>query len=263
MSFQPVIPLAGYAGWTFLKRTMEKQQAALQATPANQRDEAYFRANIGKVNSAKELVADRRLLKVALTAFGLEADIDAKAFVQKVLEGGTLKTDALANKLSDKRYQAFSAAFGFGDYATPRNKMSDFADKLLTAYNTKRFQTAVGTQNEAMRLALNAESELGSLAAKTGSEDAKWYTILGNKPLRSVMQTALGLPSSVAGIDIDKQLEVFKAKARNTFGEATVSQFAEPETMARLVRTYLTRSEVSTQGTALSAAKTTLQLLGR
>ena len=77
MSFQPVIPLAGYAGWTFLKRTMEKQQAALQATPANQRDEAYFRANVGKVNSAKELVADRRLLKVALTAFGLEADIDA------------------------------------------------------------------------------------------------------------------------------------------------------------------------------------------
>ena len=43
MSFQPVIPFGGYAGWAFLKRTMASQQTALQSTPTNQRDEAYFR----------------------------------------------------------------------------------------------------------------------------------------------------------------------------------------------------------------------------
>jgi len=261
MSFQPVIPLGGYAGWTFLKRTMEKQQAALQAAPANQRDEAYFRANIGKVNTAKELVSDRRLLKVALTAYGLEGDIESKAFIQKILQDGTLKSGALANKMADSRYREFSAAFGFGDYTTPRNKLSDFADNVLKLYRTKSFETAVGEQNDSMRLALNAERELATLAGKSSSEDVKWYTILGNKPLRAVMQTALGLPSAVSTIDIDKQLSMFKAKARATFGSETVSQFADSEKMTKLVRTYLVRSELSSQGSGTTSAGTALQLL--
>jgi hypothetical protein len=261
MSFQPVIPLGGYAGWTFLKRTMEKQQAALQAAPANQRDEAYFRDNIGKVNTAKDLVSDRRLLRVALTAYGLEADLDSKAFVQKVLQDGTLKSGALANKLSDSRYREFSAAFGFGDFATPRSKQSDFADKVLKLYRNKTFQTAVGEQNQSMRLALNAETDLAALARKGSSDDAKWYSILGNKPLREVMQTALGLPSSVSTIDVDKQLTMFKAKAKAVFGSDSVSQFADSDKMGKLVRTYLVREQLAGKGTAMSGAATALQLL--
>ena len=41
------------------------------------------------MKSAADLVADRRLLKVALGAFGLEGEIDKKAFIRKVLEEGT------------------------------------------------------------------------------------------------------------------------------------------------------------------------------
>lgn len=261
MSFQPVIPLGGYAGWSFLKRTMASQQAAYQAAPANQRDEAYFRSRIGQVNTAEELVGDRRLLKVALTAFGLEGDIANKAFLRKILQDGTLKEGALSNKLADKRYREFSAAFGFGDFTVPRNKLSDFADKILAQYRTKTFETAVGDQDQALRLAMNAERELVALANKTGSEDTKWYTILGNKPLREVMQTALGLPSSIVGLDIDRQLDTFKSRARSTFGNETVSQFADAATMTKLVRTYLVRSELSAVTSTYSSAGTALQLL--
>ncbi len=116
MTFQPVIPFGGFAGWAFLKRTLPAQQAALQATPANQRDEEYFRANIGKIKSADELISDRRLLQVALTAYGLEGDINNKAFIRKVLSDGTLSENALSNRLADKQYQKLSAAFGFGDF---------------------------------------------------------------------------------------------------------------------------------------------------
>lgn len=261
MSFQPVIPIGGYAGWSFLQRTMATQQAAYQAAPANKRDEMYFREKIRQVNTAEDLVGDRRLLKVALTAFGLESDIDSKAFLRKMLQDGTVKQGALANKMSDKRYRDFSAAFGFGDLAVPRNKASDFADKILAQYRTKTFETAVGDQDQSLRLALNAERELGTLAAKTSSEDTKWYTLLGNKPLREVMQTALGLPSSIVGLDIDRQLDTFKARARSTFGKETVSQFADAETMTKLVRTYLVRSELSGVTSTYSSAGTALQLL--
>ena len=115
MSFQPVLPLAGYAGWSFLKRTLARQQVAQQASPVQQRDEAYFREKIGKVTTAEQLVSDKRLLRISLTAFGLEADQNSTAFIRKVLEGGTLKEGSLANRLADKQYQKFAAAFGFGD----------------------------------------------------------------------------------------------------------------------------------------------------
>ncbi len=82
MSFTPVVPVGGYAGWTFLARTREAQKQAFVASASQQRDEAYFRAKIGGISTAEELVADRRLLSVVLGAFGLEADIDNRYFIR-------------------------------------------------------------------------------------------------------------------------------------------------------------------------------------
>ncbi len=246
MSFTPALPLTGYAGWTFLNRTLATQSASLNATPENKRDEEYFRTNIGKIDTAEQLVNDRRLLKVALGAFGLENDINNKFFIQKVLQDGTLKTDTLANRLADKQYQKLSAAFGFGDFSTPRNKISDFPDKILAQYKTRQFEAAVGTQNSDFRLALNLQRELPAIAAKTTStENAKWFSIMGSTPLRTVFQTALGLPSSTASLDLDVQLGIFKSRTKSQFGSETVAQFADPANMDKLVRRYLLRSETN------------------
>ena len=261
MSFQPVLPLSGYTGWGFLKRTMARQQAVQQALPAQQRDEAYFRDRIGKADTAGKLVNDKRLLRIALTAFGLEGDVNSKAFIRKILEGGTLSEGSLANKLADKRYQKFAAAFGYGDFSVPRTKLSTFADEILTQYRARSFETAVGEQNNAYRLAMNAERELPLLAAKTSSTDAKWYTILGSAPLREVMQTALGLPSSFSSIDIDQQVSVLKARTEAAFGSSDPAQFKDTKQTDTLVRRYLLQSEIQGQKSASSPAARALALL--
>jgi hypothetical protein len=263
MSFQPVLPLSGYAGWSFLKKTIARQQVAQQSVPAQARDEAYFRDRIGKLKTAEQLVGDKRLLRIALTAFGLEADVNSKAFIQKILEGGTLKEGSLANKLADKQYQKFSAAFGFGDYSTPRTVISTFPDEILTQFRTRTFETAVGDQNNAYRLAMNAEREVPALAARTTSETAKWYAVLGNTPMRNLFQTAFGLPSSFAAIDLDQQVSVMKEKAKATFGADTVSQFSQPAKMDALVRRFLFRSEIQEIGSGTSPAAIALTLLRR
>lgn len=263
MSFQPILPLSGFTGWSFLKRTMARQQVAQQAAPAQQRDEAYFRGKIGKVTTAEQLVSDKRLLRIALTAFGLEGDLNSTAFVRKVLEGGTLKEGSLANKLADKQYQKFSSAFGFGDYSVPRTKISTFPDEILSAFRARSFETAVGDQNNTYRLALNAEREVAAVAAGSSSDNAKWYTILGNQPLREVFQTALGLPKSFASIDIDQQLSVLKTRTQAAFGAETVTQFKDPARMEALVRRYITRAEMQDQGAASSSSAIALQLLSR
>ncbi|HOZ32827.1 MAG TPA: DUF1217 domain-containing protein [Tabrizicola sp.] len=263
MSFQPVLPLSGFAGWSFLKKTMARQQVALQTVPAQVRDEAYFRDKIGKVKTAEQLVNDKRLLRISLAAFGLEADVNSKAFIQKILEGGTLKEGSLANKLADKQYQKLSAAFGFGDFKVPRTAISTFPDEILTQFRTRSFETAVGNQNNAYRLAMNAEREIPALAAKSTSETSKWYSILGNAPLREVMQTAFGLPKSFAAIDLDQQVTVLKDKTKAAFGSSAISQFSDPAKMEALVRRFLFRSEIQDLGTGSSPAAIALTLLRR
>ena len=262
MTFNPVIPVSGYAGWTFLNRTMTKQTAAFQKSPDIKRDEDYFRANIGKVNGAADLVKDRRLLKVALEAFGLGADLNNKAFIEKVLKEATLNASSLANKLADKQYLKFATAFGFGDFATPRSKLSDFPDKIITAYRARQFEAAVGEQDGDMRLALNAQRELATLAVKSGSEQLKWLGVLGNSALKQVFTKALGLPGNIGAVDLDRQLLTFQDRANKAFGDGSVSQFTDPAKVETLIRRFLVRSQadaVSGQGGSGAAALAILQ----
>lgn len=261
MSFTPIVPFSGYSGWSFLKRTMPAQKIAFQASAALARDEDYFRAKIGSVKTAEALVSDRRLLTVALGAFGLDDDIDNQFFIKKVLEDGTLQTDALSNRLADKQYKAFSSAFGFGDYSVARTQLSYFADETLEAYRTRQFEAAVGDQDGNMRLALNAERELATLSERSISNDTMWFTIMGSEPLREVFEGALGLPSSFSSLDLDQQLSTFKDKASKTFGSSEVSQFSESKKVEDLVRKFLIRSEALASFSATSPGAIALTLL--
>ena len=261
MSFQPVIPFGGMAGWAFLQRTRASQQSAFEKSPEIARDTDYFAENIGKITTAEELVNDYRLLKVALGAFGLDDDISNKFFIRKVLEDGTLSPDALANKLSDKRYLEMAKTFGFGDFATPNTQLSDFADKILSAYKTRQFEISVGEQNSDLRLSLSLERDLGAILEKTNTPDGKWYSVMGNPPLRKVFETALGLPPSFGTLDLDLQLSGFRERAQAVFGDSEVDQFSAPDKMEELNRLFLVRSQINAGSAFLSSGSIALTLL--
>lgn len=258
--FQPVIPLSGLAGWQFLQRTLPAQKEAFTESTSIKRDVDYFRENIAKVSTAEALVADRRLLSVALGAFGLDDDINSKAFIQQILEGGTNRTDALANRLADNRYASFSSAFGFGNLV-PRTTLSFFPDEIITRYQNKQFELAVGNQDNSMRLALNLAGELADISKSETSNDIKWFSIMGNTPLRTVFETALGFPQSFGRIDIDQQRTAFKERAEATFGTDKIADFSGPEIQEKLVRLYLVRNEVNAGQSGLSGGSTALTLL--
>ena len=267
MTFFAAVPLSGYAGWKFIERTREAQQAALAATPAMKTNEEYFRANIGKIRNAEDLVADRRLLTVALGAFGLDDDINSKFFIKKVLESNTLEPSSLANKLSDKRYVEMAKAFGFGDFPdTPNTELSTFPDQIIGAFKTRQFERAVGEQDQSLRLAMNAERELAKIAEKSNSENTKWFTIMGNAPLRQVFETALGLPKQFGSADLDQQLGVFKERAETFLGSSDPAMFKDPAKIEELAKLFLVRSSIQA-GPSLSspgaAALSILQAGGR
>lgn len=261
MSFQPVLPATGYVGWRFLERTLESQQEAYNKSQPVVRATDYFRENIGKVTNAGDLVDDRRLLAVALGAFGLDDDIDNKAFIRRILEDGTIADDALANRLTDKRYQDFSSAFGFGDRPIPRTSLLSFPDEIVDRFESRQFERAVGEQNNDLRLALNVAQGLEDIISSSSSEDAQWFGVMGNPPMRNVVQTALGLPSGIAAVNLDQQLIVFKDRAQSVFGSDKVADLADPAQQEKLIRLFLIRAEANTVSIAsgASAALTLLQ----
>ena len=261
MTFQPIVPLSGYTGWRFLQRTMENQRAAFENDSSVQRATDYFRENIANVRTAEDLVSDRQLLSVALGAFGLDDDINNKFFIQKVLEEGTFESTSLANRLSDSRYSDLSRAFGFGDFPIPSTALSDFPDQMIERYEDKQFEIAVGEQNSDLRIALNMNSALSDVVEGASTNDAQWFSIMGNTALRTLVQSALGLPSSIATIDIDQQLEAFKDKAKSNFGTDEVSALLDPEIQEKMIRLFLVRSEAAASDSTsrFSIALTLLQ----
>lgn len=261
MSFRPLIPYAGLAGWSFLQRTGAEQRSAFVKSGEIARDTEYFREHATSLRTADDLVGDRRMLKVALGAFGLSDDINNRYFLKKVLEDGTLSADALANKLSDKRYLQFSKAFGFGDFAIPRTQLSDFADKMIAAYQTQSFETAVGEQSNELRLAMNAERDLPGIATGLQSDNGKWFRIMSSPPLRQVIQTAFGFPSSFVGLDLDQQLSAFKDASDRYLGTSSAADFDDAEVRENLIRLFLVRSDVSGTGPGLTGQKAALTLL--
>ncbi|TNF11712.1 MAG: DUF1217 domain-containing protein [Rhodobacteraceae bacterium] len=262
MSYQPIVPYSGYAGWGFLNRTMESQKAAFVASAEVQTAKEYFRERIGSITTAEDLVADRRLLDVALGAFGLDEDIGNRFFIRKVLEEGSLDSGSLGNKLSDKRYLAFTKAFGFGDYTTPRTVLSDFAEEIIGQYESRQFEVAVGNTDADIRLALALQKDLPELAAKETSATTKWYTIIGTTSLSRVFQVAFGLPSSVASLDVDRQVEIYAQKAEALFGSSDPAQFTSPEALEKLTRDFFLRSQLDASGSITSRDAALMLLKG-
>ena len=260
MNFQPLVPLSGYTGWLFLERTLEQQQAAFDESAPIKRVTDNFREKISGVETAAQLVNDRDLLSVALGAFGLSEDIDNKYFIQKILEDGTTEDTALANRLADSRYADFSQAFGFGDFGIPLTKSAFVAEDIIERFERQSFEAAVGEQDNQLRLALNMEASINDIVSATTSKNAQWYFLLGNAPLREVVQTALGLPSEIASVDIDQQLDVFQERADSIFGTDDISDFADPELQETITRLFLVRSS-SSADTGFSSGSIALTLL--
>jgi hypothetical protein len=225
------------------------------------RDAEYFRAHAASLRTADDLVNDRRMLKVALGAFGLSDDINNRYFLKRILEDGTLSAGALANKLSDKRYLQFSKAFGFGDFAIPRTQLSDFADKMIAAYQTQAFEIAVGEQSNELRLALNAARDLPAIAAGTQSDNGKWYQIMSSPPLRQVIQTAFGFPPSFVGLGLDRQLDAMKDASQRYLGTSSATALGDASVRDTLIRLFLVRSDLSGTAPGATGQSAALSLL--
>jgi len=257
--FTPVVSLGGYAGWKLFERTSARQLAAFAKAPLLQRDVKRFLDHAGDIRSADALLGNPRLLTVALGAFGLESERSKRAIIRRVLEESTSDPKSFANRLNDPRWRAFAKAFSFADGAQGLSSPARRAD-IATRFIERSFESAVGEADADIRLALNFRREIGVIAQGDSVDRAGWFQILGQQPLRRVIEAAFGLPESFASLEVDRQREILETKAEAVFKTRSPALFRDKENVERVLqRFFLSRASAASPGSGSGA--TALSLL--
>jgi len=256
MSIPIVIGASGIAGWKIVQRTEARQVAAVAKDPVVQRATTYFRENVSRADKAEDFVKDYRLLHTALSAFGLEADLPNKAFIQKVLESDVGDKKSLVNRLADKRYLRMAEALGFGS----KKPQPDLANTVSQAFVQREFERRVGEGDETLRLALNARREMQQFASRSSSDRTLWFEVMGNQPLRKVFEGAFGFSQSYGRLDVDRQVEEFMRGAKRVLGSDSFKEITSAASIDKLVQTFMVRSQ-ATEATGQNRYSAALLLL--
>lgn len=241
--FTPVVPSSGYAGFKVFDRSLDRQFSFFSKTPELRREVAYFRDNSKNLGSAADLVANRRLLSVALGAFGLESEIAKRAVIRRILEEPPGDAKSFVNRLNDPRWRAFAERFGFAGGRPPFAE-AGFQDAIEARYAERAFERSVGEVDADVRLALNFRREIRAIAASPNANRSGWFQILAQQPLRRVVEAAFGLPPSLARLDVDRQREILEERAATLLGSRSPSQFLDPASVESVLRRFFLSQSV-------------------
>ncbi|WP_105985259.1 MULTISPECIES: DUF1217 domain-containing protein [unclassified Brucella] len=232
--------------YRLIASNMTRSLRRVSKEPLVERETAYYKENIGNVKSVDDFMADTRLFNYAMKAFGLEDMAYAKAFVRKILTEGVTDEDAMANKLTDKRYKEFATVFDFAGKGAQATQSTAAQQGVIDKYVRQTLEKEAGSQNEGVRLALYFERKAPSLTNA--------YEILGDKALLTMVQTTFGWPSTMSNADIDKQAKMIADKI-------DFSKMSDPDYVSKFISRFTAMHEMNNP-TASSPASIASFLLG-
>ncbi len=168
-----------------IENNLARYQKMVASEPAVKTATAYYAANIGNVKSISDLVGNYRLLSYALSAYGLGDQVNNKALVTQVLEGGYTSSKALANTLSNPNWKKFAQAFDFLGSGASSISTSTAVATTEAAYGEQTLESQQGQQDVGVQLALYFNRVAPTVTSA--------YGILGDKNLLEAFQTIFGV----------------------------------------------------------------------
>ncbi len=240
--FTPTIPITGYAGWKFLQTTLERQQEAFNSNAAIKNDIDYFNKKLADPISLDDFIADRRLLRITLSSFGLAGEETKGALVKRVLKEGVSDNDALVYRIGNPKYTALATAIPVIDGEIFIN--SEARQKMIANFERESFNIAVGEVDNNMRLALNYSQEISDIVSRSNSDDAIWYSILGSTPVRTVLEGALSLPPSFQRLDVDRQADILKERAASFLKISSPQDLTDPAVIEKAIQRFQVSEQI-------------------
>lgn len=173
-----------YFGYSYITHNLKQSLTRVEQQQDVAREAAYYKAHIGKVKTVDEFMKDYRLYHYATKAYGLEDMAYAKAFMKKVLESDLNDSNSFVNKLVDKRYREFAAAFSFNGTATPVAQSENQTDEMIGLYTA--------TKKSQVDALANDSAYYSAQIGKISSADQ----LLDDDRLRNYVYSAYGIDQS-------------------------------------------------------------------
>ena len=260
MTFQPVLPLSGFAGWNFLQETYDKQLETYSASPQIQRDIDYFKEKVAQPISVEDFVSDPRLRRISLTAFGLSGEEWKTGYIRNILEQVQDPDSTFLQRLNNPQYTSYAEAFEPANGQI--NLISSEIDTIAARFAAESFELAVGQQDDTMRLSLNFQDGIGELVTEGSTDEAVLFKLLGSTPIRTVLETALGIPANLSQLDVDRQAEFLDDRLKSQFGISSVQELKDPDVIDKVLQRYQILAGINQNLSTTSSASTALVLLG-
>lgn len=167
-----------------------------------------FATGIADVKSLDDFLSNDKLTSFVLKANGLDPKKYDEETLKKIFTSDPSDKKSYLNTKADSIFKEIVADFNFdknGDLTrakigTIQNTGAE--DRTQQNYLQQTLEMQEGQSNDGVRLAL--------YFARKAPDITSLYTILGDKPLFQVITTTFSLPTSLSGMDVEKQVELLK-----------------------------------------------------
>ena len=242
----PISGMSSYLGLKILDRTEANQQQLFRAEPQHSRAIETFYERVGAIETVDQFIDDYEVYSFVMKAFDLEDQIFGKAMMSKILKSNIEEDDALVNKLTDVRFKALYEEMGFGENGEGNlnTNLSSWQDRIVARYVDMAYVNAAAEQNDAVGAALEFRRKAAEVEGP--------FDILKDAEMATFMRTALGLPTEMVQIDIDRQAEIFEEKY-------DLTKLQDPEEVEALISRFLLISDA--QDTSSIDSNAVVQLM--
>jgi len=260
MVFQPVIPLSGFGGWNFLQTTYDAQLETYSNSPQIKNDIDYLTEKFAEPMAVEDFLSDPRLRRITMTAYGLAGEEWKTGYVRTVLDEVQKPESTFLARLNNPQYSQFAEAMRPVDGKILLT-LPDL-DRMTARFSAESFELAVGEQDNAMRLSLNYRTEISDLVTEGSTDETILFRLLGSVPVRSVLESALGLPAEIQQLDLDRQADILDDKLKSQFNLSSIQDLKDPDVIDRIVSRYMALDGLNRNAAATGPGATALVLLG-
>jgi hypothetical protein len=249
--------MSAQAGYPIFVQNENQQVAKFAQEASVQQAVSYFKSHISQVKSVADLTKDPKLLNFVLTAFGLQDAANEPALIAGVLNSNLSKSNSLANELADPRYQQLAQEFNVAIFGTSNFQNSNVIADVVNKYLTNAYELSLDSTNPALRDAAYFLRNIGSVTNA--------YNILADPVLRNVVETATGLPQTIANLPIQDEARLINSKVNiKAFETSSSSSSTSPGGSGSGTTTALSTdqsqlSALSSATAVVTAAQTAVQ----
>ncbi len=225
-----------------ISNNLTKWENMTASDPTVKEQTAYYKANIGNVKTPADLVNNYRLFSYVMTAYGLgDMTSYGKGLIEKVLEQGTYSQNDLAYTLNNPQVLALAQTFNFTADGTSTTSSTAVQSTVVSNYVEQTLESNQGQSDPGVQLALYFQQNASKITSS--------YSILADKNLLTVVQTALGISPYTSMENIDTQANMISNKLN-------ITDLQDPTKLKKFIEKFCALYDANNQGATTSQSST-------